>query len=172
MHLFRTQPLVAQLAQDGVDAEKRAHYLLASFLVFNVAYSSSLAISAGAPWTVPGTIEAVALALINILGIVKAFDAGGGKSNRDFIAQFTCLYVPTAITTLLAVWIPYWLLRIGFYESILSFSASHAQFAVNLASIGTDLFGFLTFMASIGTPAIIFYRVAKALAKVQAARDA
>ena len=172
MHLFRTQPLILQLAQDGVDAEERAHYLLASFLLFNVAYSSGLAISAGAPWTAPGTIEAVALLLINVIGIVKTFDAAGGKSNRDFVAQFTCLYVPAATTTLLAVWIPYWLLRVGFHESILAFSTSHAQFAVNLASLGTDFFGFLTFIASIGTPAIIFYRVAKSLAGVQAARDA
>ena len=171
MHLFRTRPVIEQLSRGSMNAETRAHYLLASFLIFNVAYSSGLAIGAGAPWTVPGTIEAIALALVNILGIVKAFDAAGGESNKDFIAEFTCLYVPAAVTTLLAVWLPYWLLRVAFRESLLSYTTSHDQFAVNLAAIGTDIFGFLTFLASVGTPAIIFYRVSNALARIRSAKS-
>ena len=166
MHLLRTSPLVEELARGAVSAEDRAKYLLASFLVFNVVYYSGLAIGGAPPWSVPAIIEAVAVMLLNIVGVVRTFDASGGKSNRDFVAEFTCLYVPVSVTTVAAVWGGYWALRLGFHESLMALSESDIQFAVNLGALGTDLFGFLTFVANVGVLAVTYYRLVGLLKKV------
>lgn len=166
MHLFRTTNLVTQLSRRGVPNEDKAKYLLASFLVFIVVYYSGVAVSTAAPWSMPSVIEALAVVLINVVGIVKVFDASGGKENPDFIVEFTCLYVPVSITTVACVWGGYWALQLGFHESILKLAQSNFQFATNLAAFGTDLFGFLTFLANVCVPAITYYRLCNLLAKV------
>jgi hypothetical protein len=172
MHLLRTAPLVKALGRRAVSAEERASYLLASFLAFNVIYYSGLAIGTADPWSVPSLIEAAAIILINIVGVVKTFDASGGKSNDDYVAEFTCLYVPVAITTYVVVWGLYWLLRFGFHESLLALSQTHFQFAVNLGRLGTDLFGFLTFFANVAALFITYARLTRLLAYVQQAKSA
>jgi hypothetical protein len=172
MHLLRTSSLVTQLSRRAVSSEERAKYLLASFLVFNVVYYSGLAVSTAEPWSVPNGIEAVVVVLVNIIGVVKAFDASGGKDNPDFVAEFTCLYVPVSVTTVAAVWGAYWALRIGFHESILAFAQSNFRFATNLAALGTDLFGFLTFLANAGVLGVTYYRLSNLLAQVHEAKRA
>lgn len=171
MHFFRTAPLVESLGRRAVSAEERAKYLLASFLAFNVIYYSGLAIGTDVPWSVSSAIEAVAIIGINIVGVVKTFDASGGKENPDYVAEFTCLYVPVVVTTYGVVWGVYWLLRWAFHESILAFSQSHFQFAVNLGRIGTDLFGFLTFFANVASLFITYTRLAGLLARVRKAKS-
>ncbi len=167
MHLLRTAHLVTQLSLRTVLSEDRAKYLLASFLVFNVVYYSGLAVGTAAPWSMPSVIEGVTIVLINILGIVKGFDASGGKDNPDFVVEFTCLYVPVSITTVGAVWGGYWTLRLGFHESILALAQSDFQFARNLAALGVDLFGFLAFLANVFVPAVTYYRLCKLLSEIR-----
>lgn len=167
MHLLRTTHLVTQLSRRAVSNEERAKYLLASFLVFNVVYYSGLAVGTAAPWSMPSVIEAIAVVLINVVGVVKGFDASGGKENPDFVVEFTCLYVPVSITTVATVWGCYWALRLGFHESIMALAQSNFQFATNLAALGTDLFGFLTFLANVCVPAITYYRLCGTLSKVR-----
>jgi hypothetical protein len=171
MHLFRTAPLVEALGRRAVSAEERASYLLASFLAFNVIYYSGLAIGTDVPWSVPSLFEAAAIIGINIFGVVRSFDASGGKSNPDYVAEFTCLYVPVAITTYGTVWGVYWLLRWAFNESILAFSQSHFQFAMNLGRLGTDLFGFLTLLANVISLFIAYERLRRLLARVREAKS-
>jgi hypothetical protein len=172
MHLLRTAPLVEALGRRAVSAEERAKYLLASFLAFNVIYYSGLAIGTAEPWSIPSTIEAVTIILVNVVGVVKTFDASGGKNNPDYVAEFTCLYVPVAISTYVSVWALYWLLRWSFHESLLAVSQSHFQFAVNLGRIGTDLFGFLTFFANVAALFITYVRLNRLLARVQEVKSA
>jgi len=171
MHFLRTAPLVQALGRRAVSAEERAKYLLASFVAFNVIYYSGLAIGTAEPWSIPSAIEAAAVILINIIGVVKTFDASGGKENRDYVAEFTCLYVPVVITTYAAVWALYWLLRWTFHESLLAVSQSHFQFAVNLGRIGTDLFGFLTLFANVAALFITYVRLNGLLARVREAKS-
>lgn len=103
---------------------------------------------------------------------MKTFDASGGKSNPDYVAEFTCLYVPVSITTYAVVWGVYWFLRWAFHESLLAFSQSHFQFAVNLGRIGTDLFGFLTFFANVAALFICYWRLGRLLSRVHEAKGA
>lgn len=171
MHLFRTKPLIQQLARGELSATKKAHYLLASFLMFTVAFYSGLVSGSPPVWTVPSLLEAAAVVLVTTVGLVKCFDAAGGEESSDFIASFTCLYVPITITTLLVVWSVFWAITLGFREALIALSRSHMQFALNLARLGTDLFGFLTFAAVVLVQIATFYRMANALEDVRLARS-
>ncbi|CAD5374027.1 conserved membrane hypothetical protein [Rubrivivax sp. A210] len=170
MLLMRTRPLVNALAKGEISAEQRAYYLLASFLVFNLAYYSGFVASGTVPWTPPYIAEALAVILINIVGIVATFDASGGKSNKQYIIDFTCLYVPVTVTTLLAFWGVYWVLRIGFHEAIIAVAQSNMQFAINMTTLGFDGFSMLAFAATIGSLVVTYVRLTKLLALVRAER--
>lgn len=172
MHLLRTTPLIDKLATGSLSGEQRAKYLMASFLVFTCAYYTGW-VAGGAPlWSIPSVVEALAIALITVVGIVKTFDAAGGDSNKSYIVDFTCLYVPVSITTLLGVWGAYWMIVVVFSESLNALSQSHMQFAINLSRLGSDIFGFLTFLAATGVQAVIFYRLTRLLRAVHLARQA
>jgi hypothetical protein len=171
MHLLRTGPLVEQLMRREVPAEERAQYLLASILMWNLIYYSGLSISSAPLWSALSVVEALAVIAINVVGIVKTFDASGGKANTDYVAEFTCLYVPVAITTNVVIWGLYWVAAWGFRESLEVLSRSHIQFALNLAAIGTDFFGFLLFFATIASLFITYVRLARLLERVHAGRS-
>lgn len=170
MHFLRTRPLVAKLANDQVSTTEKAHYLLASFLMFTVAYYSGF-VSASIVWTLPSFLEGLAIAAITCIGVVKAFDAAGGEDANDFIAQFTCLYVPITISTLLVVWSLFWVLTLGFREALISISESHMQFALNLSRLGANMFDFLSFSAAVIVQVVIFYRMTGFLAEIRALRN-
>jgi hypothetical protein len=139
--------------------------------MFTAAYYSGLA-SGNPTWTLPSTLEGLTIAAITVVGIVKAFDASGGEESNDFIAQFTCLYVPISISTMLVVWSLFWVIIIGFRESLVAISQSHMQFAVNLSRLGVDMFSFLTFAAAVTVQAATFYRITRSLADVRALKNA
>jgi hypothetical protein len=170
MHLLRTAPLIDKLATGSLSSEQRAAYLMASFLVFTCAYYTGWVASGAPPWSIPSVAEALAIALITIVGVVKTFDAAGGDSNKNYIVDFTCLYVPVSVTTLLVVWGAYWTLAVVFRESLIALSQSHMQFVINLSRLGSDIFGFLTFLSATGVQAVIFYRLTHLLRAVHRAR--
>ena len=170
MHLFRTRPLINALASGILSAEQRAYYLLASFLVFNVAYYTGFVAAGAEPWTPPYIAEFIAIVLTNILGVVATFDASGGKSNKQYVIDFTCLYVPVSVTTMLAFWGGYWVLRITFHEVIMAMPHSNMQFAINMIKLGFEGFSLLAFAATIGSLVVTYARLTKLLAAVRAAR--
>ncbi|MES2952863.1 MAG: hypothetical protein V4858_30400, partial [Pseudomonadota bacterium] len=170
MHLFRTQPLIAKLARGQVSNAEKAYYLLASFLMFTVAYYTGL-VSSNATWTLPSTLEGIAIGVITVIGVVKSFDASGGEESSDFVAQFTCLYVPITITTMLVVWSVFWGVLFGFRESLIAMSESHMQFAINLSRLHADMFNFVTFVAVVAVQGITFYRMTRCLNEVRELRN-
>jgi hypothetical protein len=170
MHLFRTAPLIMQLARGELSRTQKAYYLLASFLMFTLAYYSGF-VGGSAVYTPASMFEGIATAVITVIGVVKCFDAAGGDDAPDFIESFTCLYVPVSITTIGVVWGLYWATLFGFRESLLALSESRMQFAINLAKLGTDIFGFLNFAAVVAVQMISFYRVASALEDVRILRS-
>ena len=101
--------------------------------------------------------ESLAVVLINIVGVVATFDASGGKSNKQYVIDFTCLYVPVSVTTLLVFWGIYWVLRIGFHEALMNLAHSNLQFAINMSKIGFEGFSLLAFVATIGSLIAVSY---------------
>jgi len=159
LRLFSTKALARDLATSEVPPEAQAVYLLASFVMFTVAYYSGLVVSGAPVWTLPSFLEALAIGAITVLGISNAFNAGGGRANKSFLVDFTCLYVPVSITTMLVVWGVYWCIRLAFPEVLTSLATRDWQFARNLATLGTDFFGLLTFLANLAVQAITYGRI-------------
>jgi hypothetical protein len=126
--------------------------------------------SSGAGYSWALGFEAWFYVAIATFGVIAARDAAGGDSNRDFITEFTCLYVPVAITTLVPVWGAYWLLVWLFQDRLAEWSWSNAQFIQNLRGIGSDLFGLLTLVAHVVGNSIIYLRICKLLRQVRAAK--
>jgi hypothetical protein len=170
MHLFRATPLVAPLAKREVGGREQGWYLLASFLAFSIPGYAGLMPSSGPGYSWAIGFEAWFYVAIATFGVITARDAAGGESNRDFITEFTCLYVPVAITTLVPVWGAYWLLVWQLQDQLAEWSWSNSQFIRNLRGIGTDLFGLLTLVAHIVGNSIIYFRICRLLRQVRAAK--
>ena len=170
MHLLRATPLISPLARRAVGAREQARYLLASFLVFSIPGYAGVMPSSGAGYTWVIAFEAWFYIAIAVFGVMAARDAAGGEKNPDFITEFTCLYVPVAITTLVPVWIAYWLLVWLLQDQLARWSMAHVQFIQNLRVIGSDLFGLVTLCAHILGNSLIYARVCRLLRKVQAAK--
>jgi|JI10StandDraft_1071094.scaffolds.fasta_scaffold40733_1 hypothetical protein len=170
MHLINASPLILPLAKREVDGREQGRYLLASFLVFSIPGYAGLLPSSGAGYSWALGFEAWFYIAIATFGVIAARDAAGGEKNKDFISEFTCLYVPVSITTLVPVWAAYWLLVWLLQDQLAQWSWSNAQFIQNLRGIGSDLFGLLTLVAHIVGNSVLYLRICKLLRKVQAAK--
>jgi hypothetical protein len=170
MHLLRTTPLINSLAARQVGGTDQARYLLVSFLIFIVPGYLGLLPSSGASYTWPLAFEAWFYIAIAVFGILAARDAAGGNSNQNFITEFTCLYVPVAVTTLGVVWSVYWATVLLLQNQLAAWSWSGTQFTENLRAMGTDLFGLATFLAHVASNTIIYVRLVRLLRTLQAAK--
>jgi hypothetical protein len=158
IRLFNAKRLALELAQNKVGSRERGYYLIASFLIFIAFYYSGL-VSANPLWSWLSIYEAVVVSVITVLGFSKAYETAGGDSNPNFVVEFTCLYVPVSVTTMLTVWGAYWAITLGFQETITALTNSHLQIANNLLRIGGDFFGLLAFLGVSLVQAITFYRI-------------
>ncbi len=170
MNLFRTPPLERALAARSLNSRAQARYLIGSFLVFVVPGYLGLLPSSGAGYTIALAFEAWFYIAITVLGITTAREAAGGDANPTFITEFTCLYLPIAITTLLPVWSLYWLCVWQFGDTLAFWSWSGMQFTENLRAINTDLIGLITFVAHVAANSLIYWRICRALRRVQSQR--
>ena len=160
IRLFHAKRLAEELGQGKVGARDRGYYLAASFLIFILFYYSGLAY-ANPIWSWLSVYEAVVLVAVTVFGFSKAYDAAGGDTNSQFVAEFTCLYVPVSVTTVPLVWGTFWAITLGFREAITALSESHLQIAINLSRIGANFFGLLAFLAVVFVQVITFYRIVK-----------
>lgn len=168
IHLFNAKRVAEAIKRNEIGSEGRKNYLLASFLLFSVLSYAGLT-SNNPLWSWLSIYEGVVVCVITVFGITKAYEAAGGDSNKDFVAEFTCLSVPVYITTMLLVWRIHWGIIYGLREFLTTLSSSHTQFAMNLANIGGDFFGLLTFLAVVLVQLVSFYRIKTLLELVHAA---
>jgi hypothetical protein len=159
--------LSANFVNIRFDGEAQAAYMLATSLFFVAAYYVGL-IATGQPlWSLASLLEGLAISVVNICGIFKCLETAGGRNNRSFAVQLTCLYVPVVITTYIPIWTAFWVIRIGFYQSVVALSAGHRQLAIGLAEMGTDVVGLLGLLATVGALAITYARLARLIGQVQ-----
>ena len=160
IHLFNAKKVARELARKEIGPKARGYYILVSFLVFTPFYYSGF-IWTNPLWSWLSIYEAFVVVAVTLIGFAKSFEAADGKNNPDFIAEFTCLYVPVSLTTILIIWSNFWALTIVFRESVISLSESHLQFAQNLSRLGSDFFGLLAFLAVVLVQVVTFYRITK-----------
>ena len=163
MHLLSAKKLVHELAADAVTTEQQAQYMLVGFAIWNIAFYSGLIVSGSNVWSLPSVLEGVAVIAINVFGVFQAYEAAGGRDSRSFIVDFTCLYVPVTITTIVPVWAIYWAVRLGFEGLLVSLYESHSQFVVNLHRMGIDFFGLLSLLAVVLVLAVTYWRITSLL---------
>jgi hypothetical protein len=171
IRLLNARRLAEELGRGDVSSRTKGYYLFAGFVLWLVINATGFT-TASPLWSWMSVIETAALLLITVLGFSYAYDAAGGDENPDFVAQFTCLYVPVSITTVLAVWAAYWAVRFGFRESIVAISESRMAFAISLGRIGSSLFGALVMLAVLLVQAITLYRITKLLRIMRSQRSA
>lgn len=160
IRLFNAKRLAGELSRGEVNLRDRGYYLAVSFLMF-VAFNYSGLASANPLWSWLSIYEAAAVVMVTVVGLAKVYEAAGGDSNKDFVVEFSCLYVPVSITTTIIVWGVYWGITLGFREAIMALAESHLQIAINLSRIGGNFFGLLTFLAVVLVQAVTFYRITK-----------
>ena len=170
LHLFSTKKLVAELAERRVTAEQQAHYLIVNSVFFSVLTYSGLLTASSPALSLPALLEFCVIVAISIVGIFRAYEAARGHGEGSFLVDFSCLFVPVSITTYLPVWVAYWAVRVSFTPTLISLSESHSQFAVNLLRMGSDFFGLLGFLATVGSLFISYRRVVSLLHSVQEQR--
>lgn len=170
IRLFNAKRLAEELRRNEVSSRERGYYLATSFLMF-VLFDWSGLRSANPLWTWLSIYEAVVVAVITVVGFAKGYEAAGGDSNPDFVVEFSCLYVPVSITTILVVWGAYWGVTFGFRETIMALADSRLQIAVNLSRIDGNFFDLLTFLAVALVQAVTFYRIAKLFEIVRGESD-
>ncbi len=162
MRLINSRKLAEELGRGQVSPSEKAYYLFAGFAIWLVINVTGF--TAVSPlWSLMSFVEAVAMLIITALGFSYAYAAAGGDDNPDFVAQFTCLYVPVSLTTVVVVWAAYWGIVIGFRESIIAISESRLQFAINLSRLGSSALEILVTLALLAVQAVTFYRITKLL---------
>ena len=171
IHLFSAKTLAEKLHKNDVSLRERAYYLAASFLMFVVFNYSGLT-SANPLWSWLSIYEGVVIAVVTVIGFSKAYEAAGGDSNQNFVVEFSCLFLPVSVTTMLAVWGFYWSVTFGLRETIMELADSHLQIALNLSRIGGNFFDLFTFLAVVLVQAITFYRIVKLFRVVRGDPDA
>jgi len=127
LHLLSAERLGKRLGAGEVSPQEQAFYLSASFVLWLL--PTYLLISP-APnvqaWSIPFGLwfyEGGALALIYVLGVLYCLARCHVEPKRNFIIDFSCLYTPISLTTLVVVWgifyiyaslIPVWLQNFSF----------------------------------------------------------
>jgi hypothetical protein len=170
IQLLNARRVAEALGKDQVTPREKGYYLLSSMVMWTLINYFGLS-QASPLWSWISAIEGMGVIGITLLGVTYTYQAAGGDENRDFVAQFTCLYVPVTITTALAVWGCYWLVYFGFRESIVALSKSHWQFAINLMRIGASGFDVLTALSVLLLQGATFYRITKLFDVVSAERS-
>jgi len=160
IRLVNARRLAIELGRGEVSSREKAYYLFAGFVAWTVVNYAGI-VRLSPLWSWFSLVEGIGVGVITLLGFSYAYEAAGDDGNTDFVAQFTCLYLPVSVTTALAVWACYWVVDIAFRESIIASSQSHWQFAVNLSRAGGSVFDALTIFAVLVVQGVTFFRMTK-----------
>lgn len=162
LHLVRATTLGNELAGHEVSSREQALYVSASFVLWLLpGYLFIMPPPNPSAWSVPLSVwfyEAFALLLIYIFGVLYCLGKCRVKPERNFLIDFSCLYTPISISTLIFVWgafhlyaslVPWWLKTLSFdgRPHLLEFLYS-ARF-----------FDLMRFFAVVGGAFIIFVRI-------------
>jgi hypothetical protein len=163
MHLINAKKLAVELGRGEITLRDKGYYLFAGFVMWLLIGASGFT-TLSPMWSWTSFIETAALIMVYLIGFSYVYEAAEGDQNPDFVVQFTCLYVPVSITTVAFVWSFYWIITLGFRQSIIALSESHFQFAINLSRIGGNLFDVLVILAVLMVQVLTFYRITKLFA--------
>jgi hypothetical protein len=166
MHILNARRVAEKLSRNEISRREGYYYLVASFMLATLTFYVGLQ-NANPLWSWLSIYEGVVVLVVYWHGFTRTYDAAGADENRDFIFDFTCLYVPVWLTTTVAAWLIYWVVTHFLRGWLVTFANSELQFNQNLSKIGGDLFGLLIFLTAVVCQVVVFFRLTKLLAYVR-----
>jgi hypothetical protein len=157
LHLISAQRLGNRLSAGTVSPQEQAIYLSASFILWLLpGYFLLVPPPNPQAWSIPLGLwfyELGALVLIYVIGVQYCLGRCRVEPRKNFLIDFSCLYAPISLTTLVAAWgafhvyaslIPGWLQWVSFPEPPrffeLLYSARFFDLMRFLATVGATFF--------------------------------
>lgn len=167
--------MAEELAGYKVEASDQAAYVAASFVAWLIPYYFFLYPEPYAGnekwfWGM-WAYSAFMMVVVNIFGVYKCLNACEVEPKKNFLVDFSCLYLPVSVTTLIGVWAVYYLYRYLFGLWVQGIDPELGP-PVWAQVMFTYKFHDLTrFLAEIAVPLVIFLR-ASAWMKIVSAKRA
>jgi hypothetical protein len=127
LHLISAQRLGERLASGEVPPQEQAFYLSASFVLWALpTYLLIVPFPNTDVWPIPLGLwfyEGAALVMIYVFGVLYCLARCHVEPRQNFLIDFSCLYAPISLTTLVLVWgafhiyaslLPWWLQKMAF----------------------------------------------------------
>jgi hypothetical protein len=173
LHLLSARRLGEKLAADEVSPQEQAFYLAASFVLWILPYYLFVVPPpVGDAWPIPLSLwfyETVTLVVIYIFGVLYCLARCHVEPRWNFLIDFSCLYAPISLTTLVAVWGAFhvyaslapWILKRVTFETL-------PGFLVFIYSL--RVFDLIRFAAVVGVAFIIFVRIGNCMQHISRLR--
>jgi len=163
VHLFRTEPLAQELASHRVEASDQAAYVVASFVFWLIPYYFFLYPDPYAGnekwfWGM-WAYSAFMMVVVNIFGVIKCLNACEFEPKKNFMVDFSCLYLPVTVTTFIGVWSVYYLYRYLFVFWVQGIDPEIEPTPWAEAVFSYKFHDLLRLLAEISVPLITFLRV-------------
>jgi len=108
LHLLSARRLAERLASGEVSPQEQAFYLSASFVLWALpGYLLVIPPPNAEVWLIPLGLwfyEGLALIIIYVIGVLYCLARCHVDPRRNFLVDFSCLYAPVSLTTLVLVW--------------------------------------------------------------------
>ena len=160
LHLVSARRLAHRLAEGRVSAQEQAAYLTAAALL--LVFESYLFVvpppaTDKSQWYWAMYIyEGLAFVVLYAVGYFYCLKRCLVEPNRNFMIDFSCLFAPVAITTLVITWATFHAITKGYVALVEAFPSD----AWHGVWFSAEFFDVLRFVAYVGSMAVIFLRVA------------
>jgi hypothetical protein len=168
LHLLSARRLADKLAAGKVSPQEQASYLAISFLLWVLpGYFFVVPQHTFGAWSIPFGLwfyEALALGIVSVGGTFYCLKRCHVEPQRHFLVDFSCLYAPVSLTTLVVVYglfhiyaslVP-WLLRGMTFDMDSPFQGIYSPRSYDL----------LRYAAVVGTWFVIFVRIGSHLQRI------
>lgn len=175
MHLVSSRRLADELAADRVSVGEQSVYLAASFVIWG-GFTYSFVVPPHATidrffffgiWA----YEFAVYVLIYLAGVPYCLRKCRVDPRRNFLIDFSCLYAPVSLTTLLIVWAAFYLYTQGILGVISSLSFEQPPPAAIRFLYDTRLLDILRAFAILGTSLVILLRIGSWLSYISDRRE-
>lgn len=173
LHLLSARRLGEQLASGDVSPQEQAFYLSASFVLWILpGYLLVIPPSNTDVWPIPFGLwfyEVFALVMIFVFGLLHCLARCHVEPRRNFLVDFSCLYAPISLTTLVFVWGAFHI-----YASLLPWILQRMMFDSPSRFIefiySARFFDLIRFSAIVGANFIVFVRIGNCIENISRLR--
>ena len=176
LHFIRAARLREKLVAGIVTPQEQAAYMAGSFAVWLLpGYLFVIPTPSGitAAWFYGlWFYELAMLLLISIAGTFYCLSKCQTKPSINFLIDFSCLYFPISLTTIVVAWSVFHLFATGlpFVLTRLTFESEPSAWLLMITS--ARFFDLLRFLTLVGTNFVVFWRLAKHMHVASMARAA